>query len=568
MLREYLLPTDEAFNHTRKSHYAGFEHQPANTISNTTHRSFASLFRELDAAGLFLYDIVQAGGKTVSKTYVTRTLVGEPGITYKYLGTRIFAHPWEGRCLQGPRGKELAGSDDGGLWRGGVARAQERLRKAGVPSTLAAAGKLNKWMVARAATAATAAPESCAATRGSCNFNLALINCMDSGLKGLKPEPLHNMGTCSVSWHADSCLEDYSTIGVYHCTKPEAGKEWRIAMRCSDKDGPEGEAASGAPPMVMPLASGDLYMLLGNFNHNREHAVLTGKTSLRYSSTHRVSVVEGNTYQEMAKSASEVLDSNPTTPAALQQQQAIMTELETEWICQFYEKGQIHAEVHTWWHGPIMHLCQLWSQLNDWTEKCIERHCSAGPSTPGISSKTFKVLMRCLEERQQQRVKRQERVASSAFARMPEGLRPVDPPLCMSGPQAIKRLAADIKRLRSSYGSHCNGNNLTARSVAAGAQSNWDALKRKQSSSSSVEATMPAGPLLRGKNQSHDHVGAVAGKRKKGAAGPKTSGAQDKTGQGEGPRRKKQRSAPSPGSSDLAGLQPKKWKKNNRKVAK
>lgn len=50
---------------------------------------------------------------------------------------------------------------------------------------------------------------------GSCAFNLTLINRMEcsSAKRDLKPEPMFAMGKCSVSWHADSCLEDFSTIG-------------------------------------------------------------------------------------------------------------------------------------------------------------------------------------------------------------------------------------------------------------------------------------------------------------------------------------------------------------------
>lgn len=52
--------------------------------------------------------------------------------------------------------------------------------------------------------------------RGSCAFNLTLINRMESSAtkRDLKPDPLFAMGKCSVSWHADSCLQDFSTIGA------------------------------------------------------------------------------------------------------------------------------------------------------------------------------------------------------------------------------------------------------------------------------------------------------------------------------------------------------------------
>lgn len=66
-----------------------------------------------------------------------------------------------------------------------------------------------------------------------------------------------NERRCSVSWHADSCLEHYSSIAVYHVTDPEAKNEdanadggvgnpetaapadWRIALRVEpDAEGP------------------------------------------------------------------------------------------------------------------------------------------------------------------------------------------------------------------------------------------------------------------------------------------------------------------------------------------
>ena len=40
----------------------------------------------MDNGGLFLYDVVQPGRKRLTRTSVTRTLVGDPGSTYKYLG--------------------------------------------------------------------------------------------------------------------------------------------------------------------------------------------------------------------------------------------------------------------------------------------------------------------------------------------------------------------------------------------------------------------------------------------------------------------------------------------------
>ena len=36
-------------------------------------------------------------GTRLAKTRVTRCLIGVPGITYFYLGLRMFAHPWSGK---------------------------------------------------------------------------------------------------------------------------------------------------------------------------------------------------------------------------------------------------------------------------------------------------------------------------------------------------------------------------------------------------------------------------------------------------------------------------------------
>ena len=48
----------------------------------------------MDDGGLFLRDVVMPGGKRCTRTVVSRTLVGEPGSTYRYLGLRLFSHPW------------------------------------------------------------------------------------------------------------------------------------------------------------------------------------------------------------------------------------------------------------------------------------------------------------------------------------------------------------------------------------------------------------------------------------------------------------------------------------------
>jgi hypothetical protein len=104
-----------------------------------------------------------------------------------------------------------------------------------------------------------------------------------------------NMGECAVSWHRDSSLERFSTIGVYNHTPDPRAEDWRIAA-CVDSDVPVVAGKAGdkkaktkktspqarvAPPVAVRLRDGDSYFLSGNFNHNHMHAVLAG-ASARY----------------------------------------------------------------------------------------------------------------------------------------------------------------------------------------------------------------------------------------------------------------------------------------------
>lgn len=162
----------------------------------------------------------------------------------QYLGLRLFAHPWdEGTAdfRKGPGdgladaladpclsdlfrgdGASRVGSGGGG---GGGGRGAGRGGNGGggadkVADTLRKVGALSDWMRLRAA--ALLKEERQASGRrgvgdgGSCAFNLTLINRMESSgtKRDLKPDPLFAMGKCSVSWHADSCLQDFSTIGT------------------------------------------------------------------------------------------------------------------------------------------------------------------------------------------------------------------------------------------------------------------------------------------------------------------------------------------------------------------
>ena len=205
--RRWLAPEHEpSFSEVLATSYTGFVHEPKCKLPSAFHDLFERCFARLDAQGYFQYDTVLPAG-FAAQTYVKRTLVGDPGITYKYLGLRLFAHPWSGE----------------GQGAGGVMADMGRLNEALVRRS-------SKLLAARTAPALAARNSGGEVEQpGSCRFNLTLVNRMDPRhLKAdLKPEGLFGMGKCSVSWHCDSGLENFSTIAVYHCT--DADPASRIA---------------------------------------------------------------------------------------------------------------------------------------------------------------------------------------------------------------------------------------------------------------------------------------------------------------------------------------------------
>jgi alpha-ketoglutarate-dependent dioxygenase FTO len=131
-------------------------------------------------------------------------------------------------------------------------------------------------------------------------FDIALINRMENS-SNLKQEPSLGEGKCSVSWHADSSLEHYSTIAVYHSLDqpPTADGARSVALRVAPhSEGPtasrrgtdiESSIATETPPIAVSLPSGSVYYLLVDFNHHHQHAVLAeGDAGVRFSSTHRL----------------------------------------------------------------------------------------------------------------------------------------------------------------------------------------------------------------------------------------------------------------------------------------
>ena len=257
----------------------------------------------MNEAGIFLYDIVQPGGKKLSRTFVTRTLIGAPGSTYKYLGLRLFSHPWCQVTADGNASIEEGTSSKSSLVELGYSKTCAK--------ALLDIGKLNQTLIQRTHTALKThiAPHIPNNMVGSADYSLTLINRMEpSTVKNdLKLDKIHGMGKTSVSWHKDSGLQDFSSIAVYHSMEPhpstnstDAEQPWRVALRVADSN-------SKTPALSVPLPSGAVYYLLDDFNHQHEHAVLAGAETLRYSSTHRVAKVGCGTWQYIREKCEKVL---------------------------------------------------------------------------------------------------------------------------------------------------------------------------------------------------------------------------------------------------------------------
>jgi hypothetical protein len=82
--QKFVSEKDRNFEDVLRTSYIGFVHEPAREVSQAIHKNFLSAFEELERSEYFQFDVVQAGGTQLSKTFVTRTLIGEPGITYNY----------------------------------------------------------------------------------------------------------------------------------------------------------------------------------------------------------------------------------------------------------------------------------------------------------------------------------------------------------------------------------------------------------------------------------------------------------------------------------------------------
>ena len=388
---DVLGPGDgDAYERVRSFHYDGFVVDDPEILPEALHDDVARAFDSLLREGEFTHDVLSAGNK-VSRTFVTRTLLGDRGTTYHYQKLRLFAQPWDGEKR----------------WEYATAR------------------RLNEALTRRTR-------EILRGTRhgeSECEYNVTLINRMDTREESevaLKDEALFDLGTTSVYWHSDSSLRENSTVAVYSTVDDPERADWSVALRALGKQ---------CPALRVPLKDKATYYMCGDFNATHHHAVLTG-SSARYSSTHRVGVVEKDTFQYIKRRCLEALALIPdlgNKSASLDAKKIqllaeIHREVEFQWIRMFHLQGDTHARQHkTYWTQRIAELTEAWDRMEACFRAILSKLKLSPESTPQ-PSRAYSMMLYAMKEVKELRDEHVKRISASAYAALPESQRPVDLP--------------------------------------------------------------------------------------------------------------------------------------------
>lgn len=426
----YLTPKDEKFEELSKAKYSKLHLRQACCVPDDIHQKVQQGLTTLQDYKCFAQDLVQIKGKDVL-TPVYRLLVGNPGHTYRYLNTRLFAIPWPSHGVE----VKYSNNEIGKACQA-IKDLNEYLHAEAVkilvdhyPAADEEIGFVEK--------ATTSLNEDTESGKGVLNnqkinintvlkdrtsFNVALLNYMDpSRMKYLKEEPYFDMGKMAVSWHHDENLVERSTVAVYSYSCDDLGP----ALDESNKNSVEGRDPTlwhvglkiawdiETPGLALPLHPGDCYFMLDDLNMTHQHCVLSGMQS-RYSSTHRVAECSTGTLDYIFGRC-DVAMKNLQNDSVLgisslislevefvRQTEEIHNEVEFEWLRQFWFQGKRSAKQCDWWFGPMAELENAWKKMEQMTKLLL---CEINKADWSLEEKTqsIRCLLPLLEERHELR---------------------------------------------------------------------------------------------------------------------------------------------------------------------
>uniref|UniRef100_A0A671FLH6 Alpha-ketoglutarate-dependent dioxygenase FTO n=1 Tax=Rhinolophus ferrumequinum TaxID=59479 RepID=A0A671FLH6_RHIFE len=340
----YLTPKDDEFYQQWQLKYPKLVLREAGSVPEGLHKEVQAAFLALHKHGVLFRDLVRVQGKDVL-TPVSRILIGNPGCTYKYLNTRLFAVPWP-----------MKGSNT-------------RYSEAEIAAACQTFLKLNDYLqvetiqaweelVAKDKASIDAVPlcigpdfprvgmgsfdgQDEVDIKNRSAYNVTLLNFMDpQKMPYLKEEPYFGMGKMAVSWHHDENLVERSAVAVYSYSfeGPEEENEEDPQLEGRDPDvwhvGFKISWDIETPGLAIPLHQGDCYFMLDDLNATHQHCVLAGLPP-RFSSTHRVA------------------------------------EVEFEWLRQFWFQGSRYRKCTDWWCQPMTQLEELWKKMESATNAVL-----------------------------------------------------------------------------------------------------------------------------------------------------------------------------------------------------
>jgi alpha-ketoglutarate-dependent dioxygenase FTO len=157
--------------------------------------------------------------------------------------------------------------------------------------------------------------------------------------------------------HANISLREGGGWTVALRVAPNAeGPDAATHHRRRDEDGEQEQeqdettASTTAPPIAVSLPSGSAYYLLEDFNHHHQHAVLTEdhqdddhhSNTIRFSCTYRLLRASHHVDYVLERGLRTCRNFHKKGSKMWRSEQLLLTDMESDWIRQFYIQGQQH----------------------------------------------------------------------------------------------------------------------------------------------------------------------------------------------------------------------------------